>query len=186
VNFLALTPLTIDLLPQAVALDQRCLGGLWTLAGYQREIDSPNSDLWILQSEGISRHILGLGCLWAILEEAHITVLAIDPRYPRQGLGQALLVALLASAHRRGLEWATLEVRASNQAAVSLYQKFGFQEVGTRRSYYQDNGEDALILWLKGLQQPEFKQVLEEWQVQMTHRLRQSGWNWYEPEATSS
>jgi [ribosomal protein S18]-alanine N-acetyltransferase len=181
VNFLALTPLTADLLSQAVALDQRCLGGLWTLEGYQREIDSPNSDLWILQTQGAEGESIGLGCLWVILEEAHITVLAIDPRYQRQGLGQALLWALLASAHQRGLEWATLEVRTSNQAAVSLYQKFGFQEVGKRRSYYQDNGEDALILWRKGLQQPEFGQMLEEWREQTIDRLRQSGWQWHSP-----
>ncbi|HEY9644649.1 MAG TPA: ribosomal protein S18-alanine N-acetyltransferase [Coleofasciculaceae cyanobacterium] len=178
-NFLVLLPLTIDLLPKAVALDQRCLGGLWTLEGYQREIDSLNSDLWVLQPEGADEDIIGLGCLWAILEEAHITVLAIDPRYQRQGLGQVLLFSLLASAHQRGLEWATLEVRASNQAAVSLYRKFGFEEVGKRRSYYQDNGEDALILWRKGLQHSEFAQVLEEWQEQVSDRLTRSGWEWH-------
>ncbi|NJR65372.1 MAG: ribosomal protein S18-alanine N-acetyltransferase [Leptolyngbyaceae cyanobacterium CRU_2_3] len=200
-KFLALTPLTIDLLPAALDLDQRCLGGLWTLEGYQREIDSPNSDLWILQSKNADsasadsasadsasadREILGLGCLWAILEEAHITVLGIDPSHQRQGLGQALLYQLLASANRRGLEWATLEVRASNQAAVSLYQKFSFQAVGKRRSYYQDNGEDALILWCRGLQQPEFEQKLQVWHEEVSKRLRQSGWEWHPPVTIST
>lgn len=172
---LTISPLTDDLLSEAVALDQRCLGGLWTLEGYQREIDSPNSDLLVLQS---STRLIGIGCLWAILEEAHITVLAIDPVYQGQGLGQALLWTLLESAYRRGLEWATLEVRVSNRTAIALYQKFGFQEVGTRRKYYQDNAEDALILWRKGLQHPEFVQQLPQWREEIQDRVGRSGWQW--------
>ncbi|NJN57619.1 MAG: ribosomal protein S18-alanine N-acetyltransferase [Leptolyngbyaceae cyanobacterium SL_5_9] len=120
--------------------------------------------------------LLGIGCLWAILEEAHITILAVHPDYQRQGLGQILLWALLRSAWQRGLEWATLEVRASNRAAIALYQKFGFSEVGRRRRYYQDSGEDALILWHKGLQRPDFQQTLKIWQSQIGDRLCQSGW----------
>ncbi|MBW4690403.1 MAG: ribosomal protein S18-alanine N-acetyltransferase [Lyngbya sp. HA4199-MV5] len=119
--------------------------------------------------------LLGLGCYWAILEEAHITMLAIDPAYQGQGLGQALLVALMSSAYDRGLERATLEVRVSNQAAVSLYQKFGFREAGRRRRYYPDNGEDALVLWRGGLQYPEFPGCLADWQRQVDDRLHQTG-----------
>ena len=187
-NFLALSLLTADLLPEAVALDRQCLGGLWTLDGYQRELESPNSDLLVLQPQQIlhpqqaspdfQSPLIGIACLWAILEEAHITVLAIAPQYRHQGLGQALLYALLASAHQRGLEWATLEVRASNLGAIALYQKFGFQEVGKRRNYYQDGdqNEDALILWRKGLQHPEFIQTLKAWQEKIEEQLRRSGW----------
>jgi ribosomal-protein-alanine N-acetyltransferase len=114
--------------------------------------------------------------MWAILEEAHITVLAIHPDYQKQGLGQALLLALLVLAWKRGLEWATLEVRASNQAAIALYKKFGFETVGHRRKYYQDTGEDALILWRQGLQRPEFQQTLQIWRQQVRDRLHHSGW----------
>lgn len=102
-------------------------------------------------------------------------MLAIDPPYQHQGLGQALLVALMASAHARGLERATLEVRVSNQAAVSLYQKFGFREAGRRQHYYPDNGEDALVLWRGGLQQPEFSECLADWQRQINDHLRRTG-----------
>jgi ribosomal-protein-alanine N-acetyltransferase len=177
VKFLELKPLTAALLPEVVALDQRCLGGLWTLEGYQRELDSPNSELLLLQLPQPSPALVGLGCLWAILNEAHITILAIDSAYQRQGLGQALLFALLVAAWKRRLEWATLEVKVSNQAAIALYQKFGFQEAGRRRNYYQDTGEDALILWRSGLQHPEFAQALQTWQLQMSDRLNQSGWH---------
>jgi ribosomal-protein-alanine N-acetyltransferase len=120
--------------------------------------------------------LLGFACLWSIADEAHITILAVHPDYRQRGLGQALLVALLRSAQQRGLKWATLEVRASNQAAITLYQRFGFQEAGRRKRYYQDNGEDALILWRGGLQDPAFLQTLNLWQQYVHDRLQQWGW----------
>lgn len=179
VNVLKLQPLTPALLSSAVELDRLALGGLWTQDGYQRELDSPNSDLLILvpsTEPPKPQPIIALGCLWAILEEAHITILAVRPQYQRQGLGQALLVALLAAARSRHLEWATLEVRPSNYAAIALYQKHGFSEVGRRRHYYADTGEDALILWRKGLHHPEFLETLEQWRSQVRDRLKTSGW----------
>ncbi|HLO50142.1 MAG TPA: ribosomal protein S18-alanine N-acetyltransferase [Kamptonema sp.] len=107
-----------------------------------------------------SPSLIGLACLWAILGEGHITMLGIHPDYQGQGFGKTLLCALLKLAYQRQLEWATLEVRASNFVAISLYQKFGFKEAGRRRGYYQEPEEDALILWRSGLQKPEFEQDL--------------------------
>lgn len=184
ITFLNLKPLTSELLPAAVELDRLCFGGLWTLEGYQRELDSPNSDLFVLIPSPHpptcpSPHppILGLGCLWAILEEAHITIVAVHPNYRRQGLGQALLLYLLSSAKQRGLERATLEVKVSNQAALSMYEKYGFRVAGRRRGYYQDTGEDALILWLSGIQYPEFAKNLARWSKQIQFCLTSFGWD---------
>jgi [ribosomal protein S18]-alanine N-acetyltransferase len=171
---LQLKALQPNQLEAVVELDRRCLGGMWTIDGYRRELDSPNSDLLILQSE--SSQILGVGCVWAILEEAHITMLAIDPQFQRQGLGLALLHSLLGSARQRGLEWATLEVRVSNTGAIALYERFGFESVGERKRYYQNPEENALILWRKGLQRDEFEQQWLEWQQEISDRLRESGW----------
>lgn len=192
-NFLDLQPLTPELLPAALVLDQLCFGGLWTLEGYQRELDSPNSELLVLQTSQLSQSqlgepktlkssvegdpLLGLGCFWAIVDEAHITIVAVHPNYQGQGLGQALLYALLEKARQRGMERATLEVRASNHPALLLYEKFGFREAGRRRRYYEDTGEDALILWRGGLQSPEFAQALVDWQQQVQSRLRQTSWS---------
>ncbi|MEZ2224880.1 ribosomal protein S18-alanine N-acetyltransferase [Microcoleus sp.] len=122
--------------------------------------------------------LIGIGCLWAILEEAHIIMLAIHPQFQRQGLGQALLLALLKSAHDRQLERSTLEVRESNFAAVSLYKKFGFKEAGRRKRYYEDTGEDALVMWRSGLEKPEFQRYLAVEKVQMCDRLNQKKWHW--------
>ncbi|MGJ3253456.1 MAG: ribosomal protein S18-alanine N-acetyltransferase [Elainellaceae cyanobacterium] len=208
---LELKPLTSNLLLSALHLDQKCLGGLWTLSGYQRELESPNSDLMILQHQPqgsaqtgsppsqvghgtpypdllgpdllgpdlLGPDLLGMVCLWSIVEEAHITLLVIHSDYRRQGLGQTLLHISLARAWMRGLEWATLEVRSSNQRAIALYQKFGFQEIGRRRRYYQDSGEDALILWRKGIQDPEFPNLLRDWWQSINRQLNGAGWQLY-------
>nr|WP_155706507.1 ribosomal protein S18-alanine N-acetyltransferase [Gloeocapsopsis dulcis] len=157
-------------------LDQACFDGLWTLEAYQRELDSPNSDLIGLVTPLAPNSLLGVGCLWAILEEAHITMVAVHPQYQGQGLGQALLYGLLSVAENRSLEHATLEVRVSNDPAIALYQKFGFKTAGRRKRYYKDTGEDALILWHNGLGQSEFLQVLSEWERQIQTRLVRSGW----------
>jgi [ribosomal protein S18]-alanine N-acetyltransferase len=171
-----------------VELDQRSLGGMWSFDAYEREFNSPNSDLLVLSipsppssdpspDAALSSPLVGIGCLWSILEEAHITVLAIHPDYWHQGFGQSLLYGLLTCAQARGLEWATLEVRRSNQRALSLYQKFGFREVGCRKRYYKDTNEDALIFWRSGLHKPEFTDYLEQLEVQVRDRLSQSGWS---------
>lgn len=189
-------------LPDLVALDQRCLGGIWSLEGYGREVDSPNSDLIVLSSlphsiddpvsqlshttsgQGTenppsplasSAPFLGLGCLWSILEEAHITLLGVDPAYRRQGLGQLLLYVLLTCAQQRGLERATLEVRVSNQSAIALYEQFGFRRAGCRKHYYP-NDEDALILWLNGLHHPEFDHSRHQWWQSIATKLKAAGW----------
>jgi len=207
---LEIIPLTESLLSVAVDLDRLCFGQLWTRDGYQREINSPNSDLLVLRTKELQipvadpcgnevepphlstqpfPPILGLGCLWAILEEAHITILAIHPSYRGQGLGQVLLYQLILSAWKRQLAWVTLEVRASNEAAIALYHKFGFQNVGRRRNYYQDTyyhniGEhgqeldkDALILWNNHLKNSDFQETLRIWEPAVSDRLTRFNWS---------
>jgi ribosomal-protein-alanine N-acetyltransferase len=196
VRFLEIKHLGPEHLPGAVELDRLCFGGLWSIEAYQRELDSPNSDLlglWTWETEDsesgqnpagtgaqplqIPPTLVGIGCLWAILEEAHIIMLAIHPQFQRQGLGQALLLALLKSACDRQLERSTLEVRDSNLAAVSLYKKFGFKEAGRRKKYYEDTGEDALVMWRSGLEKPEFQRYLAVEKQEICDRLHQKNWH---------
>ncbi|MBD2663755.1 ribosomal-protein-alanine acetyltransferase [Richelia sinica FACHB-800] len=158
-------------------LDRACFNGLWTMEGYKRELESPNSHFLGLFAPFSSTELLGMGCFWSILEEAHITILAVHPQYHHQGLGQALLYSLLQIACDRNLERATLEVRASNQVAISLYQKFGFKTAGRRRGYYRDNSEDALVLWLSGLQEPQFLSTLKDLHATVCDRLAKSSWS---------
>ncbi|HEY9815163.1 MAG TPA: ribosomal protein S18-alanine N-acetyltransferase [Candidatus Obscuribacterales bacterium] len=181
---LELHPLTTQHLAAVVRLDQLCFGGIWTQEGYQREVTSPNSDLLMLQRSPSDATddapsnptLIGIACCWAILDEAHITLLGIHPHYQRQGLGQLALLTLLSLARHRGLQWATLEVRDSNQAARSLYARYDFQDVGRRRRYYADTGEDALILWCKGLQTDDFGDRLQHHWQHVHQRLQQHNW----------
>ncbi|GAB4541907.1 MAG: ribosomal protein S18-alanine N-acetyltransferase [Pleurocapsa sp.] len=171
-EILVIKPITQGDLSLTVALDQVCFDGLWAKEAYLREIDSPNSSLlglWL--QHGDRPKLIGIGCLWSIVEEAHITLLGIHPDYQKQGLGQFLLLTLLQDGVVRQLEWATLEVNAHNLPAISLYQKFGFAIAGKRPKYYQKTGEDALILWRKGLDKLEFQQQLNLWQKQVRDRL---------------
>ena len=161
-------------LADVVALDHRCFGGLWNADGYRREITSPNSDLLVLEISAQERsQIVGIGCLWAILDEAHITLLGIDAPYQRRGWGRWLLIHLLLAAGDRGLTHATLEVRQSNQIALALYESLGFRVAGERRRYYADD-ESALILWCSHLQDPAFLTKLRTQQQQLTDPLRQT------------
>lgn len=167
--------------PEIVALDQLCLGGLWTKEAYLREIESSNSTLVILQVwegqfEPHQAQIIGMACLWSIVEEAHITLLGIHPEYRRQGLGKLLLFTLLEDAIARKLKWATLEVNENNVAAIGLYKQLGFEVAGTRKGYYQPAGDNALVLWLKGIEQQEFHFNLAQWQQQLWNRLSKNAY----------
>lgn len=79
--------------------------------------------------------------------EGHITNVAVHPDYRRRHIGEAIVSALLAEAETAGVFAETLEVRAMNSAAQGLYAKFGFKAAGIRKGYYEDNGEDAVIMW---------------------------------------
>jgi ribosomal-protein-alanine N-acetyltransferase len=100
--------------------------------------------------------LLGYGGFWMIVDEAHISTLAVHPEWRGRGLGELLLVALIDAAMLRGAAEITLEVRASNLVAQSLYRKHAFAQVGRRKGYYTDNYEDALIMTTPRLDEPRF------------------------------
>ena len=87
---LKIQSLTTDNLTELLELDKACFDGLWTMQGYLRELESPNSHFLGLFSPFNHSELLGMGCFWSILEEAHITILAVHPQYHGQGLGKAL------------------------------------------------------------------------------------------------
>jgi ribosomal-protein-alanine N-acetyltransferase len=91
-----------------------------------------------------------------IVDEAHISTLAVHPKWRGRGLGELLLVALMEAAMLRGAAVATLEVRVSNEVAQGLYRKHAFVQVGRRKGYYTDNREDALIMTTPRLDEARF------------------------------
>ena len=160
---------TIDDLDALVNLDRLCFGKLWSRDQYLREIESPNSDIVLLEilsetetSPPTINTLVAYGCIWAIVDEAHITVLGTHPDYLRKGYARTVLKELLRLAIARELKRATLEVRESNAGAIALYQYLGFEEAGRRKKYYSDTKEAALILWKGGLQTVDYQKFLAE------------------------
>lgn len=101
--------------------------------------------------------VLGYGGVWLFTDEAHVSTLAVHPDWRGRGLGENLLLSLLDSGAEQGARRATLEVRVSNRAAQSLYQKYGFKVVSVRKRYYSDNGEDAYIMATPSFDRAEFQ-----------------------------
>ena len=90
--------------------------------------------------------------MWLILDEAHINNICVHPSYRCRGYGKMLVHRLIRAAYKYGGDSITLEVRKSNLTALTLYNSLGFEEEGVRKGYYQDTGEDAIIMWKQGLQ----------------------------------
>ncbi len=142
-------------LDQVLTIEKISFSLPWPETAYRYELlNNPNSLLWVaevIHTNGFVK-IIGSIVIWIILDEIHISSLAIYPRYQRMGYAQELVTTALYEGVERGGQVATLEVRASNFKAQNLYSKFGFKKVGRRRRYYRDNSEDAIIMTLDNLE----------------------------------
>jgi ribosomal-protein-alanine N-acetyltransferase len=99
----------------------------------------------------VNGSIVAYGGIWVIFEDSHITTIAVDPNFRGRRYGEKLLLFLIDDAIERGAAWMTLEVRESNTGAQQLYRKYGFTTVTTRKGYYSDNNENALVMWAGNL-----------------------------------
>jgi [ribosomal protein S18]-alanine N-acetyltransferase len=103
--------------------------------------------------------LVGYAGLWLMVDEAHVTTIAVHPKYRGEGLGELLLLQMIDTALEIGARWLTLEVRKSNEIAQALYRKYTFKEMGVRRRYYSDDGEDALVMWTDAIDSPTFTEA---------------------------
>ena len=115
--------------------------------------------------------IIGYGGCWFVLEEAHISTLAVREAWRGRGLGELLLISLIETAQTRGCDKVTLEVRVSNEPAQNLYQKYGFEQVGRRKAYYSDNREDAYIMTTESISADPYRQLLERNRVRLRRKM---------------
>ncbi len=120
----------------------------WSEQAFRNELENPQSCFLVVWGEG---RVVGYGGYWRCIDEAHITTVSVDPALQRQGIASRLMRELLGRAIDEGMSCSTLEVRAGNEAAVKLYEKLGYAVTATRKKYYPDNREDALIMWLYDL-----------------------------------
>jgi ribosomal-protein-alanine N-acetyltransferase len=103
------------------------------------------------------QYVVGFSGIWMMVDEAHITNIAVAQEYRRKGIGELLLIATIDLAREFKATTMTLEVRASNTIAQKLYSKYGFINMGVRHGYYLDNKEDAIIMSTEDINSPEFQ-----------------------------
>ena len=114
-------------------------------------------------------NLVGYSGCWQILEEVHITNIAVSPDFRRKKVGEKLLKRIVDECYENMAKYITLEVRVSNTPAINLYEKYGFKSLGVRKGYYQNNNEDALIMWTENIFYDKFKlhyeKVIKELEV---------------------
>ena len=135
--------LTYADLPQVIAIERRAFPAPWSLAMFVLELSKP-AGICLAAVEG--KTVVGYLICSRYDTVWHIMNVAVDPKLQRKGIGSAMLGDLLREVGDDRARY-TLEVRQSNAAAIRLYERFGFRAAGLRRRYYQDNGEDAVIMW---------------------------------------
>ncbi len=159
-------------IPAILEIEKLCNSAPWSERSFRGELDNPQS-VFLVALASASRRETGQGSpepsppapspfsrrdkgegevvayagLWVVVDEGHITTVAVDPDHRRQGIGKRLIQELLKRGEAKGVECATLEVRASNEGAIQMYEQLGFKQAATRRNYYPDNREDAVIMW---------------------------------------
>jgi len=133
-------------LDAVVALEAASFTNPWSREMLVRELEQPTAArVYVLRLPDTP--VAAFCACWVIGDELHVNTIAVDPQRRRQGLGKALMDAVLTQVAREGVTRATLEVRRSNRPAQRLYERLGFEVAGQRRGYYTQPEEDALILW---------------------------------------
>lgn len=136
----------IEDLDEIMVLEKLCFSAPWTREAFIKEITvNTLAHYLVIVEEG---KIAGYGGVWYIMDEGHITNIAIAPNFRRRGLGLKLVEEMINKAIEHHMEHMTLEVRISNVSAIGLYEQIGFTTAGIRPKYYTDNQEDARIMWL--------------------------------------
>ena len=132
-------------LPAIAALERQCFSDPWSVEMLRPELPDDSHE-FLLAVEGDK--LIGYVGLMTVLDEGYLSNVAVASEHRRQGIAEALLKALLMRARARKLSFVTLEVRAGNTPAQTLYRKLGFTEVGVRRGYYEHPREDAVLMTL--------------------------------------
>jgi [ribosomal protein S18]-alanine N-acetyltransferase len=138
--------MTVDDLDAVMEIEYSSFSIPWSREAFYNEIEQNHLSTYLVVEDG--ERIAGYCGVWLVVDEAHITNVAVLPDYRGQGVGEALMQRIMDISKEVGARVMTLEVRVSNEAAKGLYRKMGFQDGGIRKRYYSDNQEDALVMWV--------------------------------------
>ena len=161
--------MTIDDLPQVMALERLSYSFPWPESAFRQELRNDKAYFTTLRYR---TRLIGYVGLWHLVDQAHIGTIVSHPQLRRKGLGQLLLVQAIDQARRLQADSVTLEVRPSNLIARRLYTKYGFEMVGKRRRYYPDTGEDAIIMTTPLMQNEYFADRLANLVLRLTEQLQ--------------
>jgi len=140
-------PMGFEDLEEVVLLERKCFSDPWSLDTFVHEITKNHMASYVVAVDESNNKVVGYAGMWIILDEAHITNVGVLPEYRGKGIGLLLMNRQLKDSIVAGAVKMTLEARISNNVAISLYEKLGFTQVGIRKKYYEDNKEDAVIMW---------------------------------------
>ncbi|PWW17653.1 ribosomal-protein-alanine N-acetyltransferase [Cytobacillus oceanisediminis] len=127
-------------------IEQKSFATPWSREAFYNELTQNQFAVYVVLEE--EEKVIGYCGVWIVVDEAHITNVAMLPEYRGRKLGEALMRKIIEVAVEMGAKTMTLEVRVSNFTAQSLYRKLGFQDGAIRKNYYTDNQEDALVMWV--------------------------------------
>ena len=141
-----------------MAIEQRVYPTPWTSALFMSELALPASRVYLIARLG--RTVVGYAGIMLAPDEAHVTTIAVDPEWHRQHIATRLLLTLAREAIMRNYTALTLEVRQSSRGAQALYRRFGLTPEGARKAYYASPTEDAIVMWVRGIDTPEYLELL--------------------------
>lgn len=153
---LHIEPMTDADVKEVLRIEQQSFSTTWPSNAFYQELhENKLAHYFVGRADG--GRVAAYGGIWVILEDSHITTIAVSPDLRGRKYGETLLLHLLDEAMSRGASWMTLEVRESNTVAQTLYRKYGFTTVSTRKGYYSDNNENALVMWAGNLKSEIYK-----------------------------
>lgn len=152
---MALVPMRRRHLRAVLRIEAQVYPRPWSLRLFMSELALRSTRTYTVAM--VDGGVAGYSGLMVTGEDAHVTTLAVDPRWHRQGVGSRLLVQMARTAVDQGARHLTLEVRMSNDPAKKLYTRFGFAPAGVRRNYYVETNEDALVMWANDIDNPEYR-----------------------------
>lgn len=151
---LMMAPMTENDIASVQLIEEEIFTAPWPKNAYVNELRYNTKATYV-----VARHadeIVGYGGVWQVGHECHVTTIGVANSFQGKGFGKALFAHLITLGYGQHARWMTLEVRPTNKGAILLYESFGFSVLGRRRSYYGDNGEDALVMWSGVLMRPSF------------------------------
>ncbi len=137
--------MTEEDIDEVLDIEKKSFKTPWSRDAFVKEVNENRLAKYVVAS--VHDKVIGYGGIWLIIDEGHITNIAVHPDFRGLGVGKLLVEALIEICRERGINRMTLEVRKSNEIAKSLYKKYGFKECGIRPGYYSDTKEDAIIMW---------------------------------------